>query len=502
VSVSTPITAKTLLPDDMPAEEGLIGALLTSPDALLSLDGIRADDFAQPPRQAIFRAIRQLHTQGEIIDGVTVRAELTRQGTLQDAGGWRYLADLIERAPMLPDSAFTYARMVTEAARGRRAIKLAAEIQDLARRGVDWSGPVGELQILQPSPASPHADELLEVLTVAQIVQRVTRSGMPSWLIEGIWPGDAYGVLGAEDKAGKTWSVVDLGVSVVTGTPWLGQFPCGAPGPVLMYLGEGGDRPVLRRLDAAVRNLGGTLDDLDCLRIVLAAPRLTDHGHIVKVHRDVKSIRPRLVVLDPFYLSAAGAKGSDLYGMGEVLLGIQQACQDAGTALVVTTHWNKTGIGRGPERFTGVGPSAWGRVLGSAAVERRTVDPDGATTVQLRWEFRGSEIGDRTFRMRRRVWADDAKDLSSPLHYEVEVTDEGPEPGDGLSSSQQRVLAVLDPAPGLSRQEIGDRLADDGQGPPLKRATIQAALEELARLGLADADRPGAGVANRWWPRA
>jgi hypothetical protein len=74
-------------------------------------------------------------------------------------------------------------------------------------------------------------------------------------------------------------------------------------------------------------------------------------------------------------------------------------------------------------------------------------------------------------------------------------------PGGGLSPSRQRVLAVLEgPDRPLTVQEIGDRLAEDGQGSPLKRRTIQNALEELSEPGKAvDGDQPGNGVARRWW---
>ena len=33
------------------------------------------------------------------------------------------------------------------------------------------------------------------------------------WLIRGLWPADAYGIIAAESKAGKTWLALDLAVS-------------------------------------------------------------------------------------------------------------------------------------------------------------------------------------------------------------------------------------------------------------------------------------------------
>ena len=62
---------------------------------------------------------------------------------------------------------------------------------------------------------------------------RVQAAGPPTWLIQGVWPRDAYGVFAAEDKAGKTWAMLDLACSVAAGVPWLGHFACPPSGPVL-----------------------------------------------------------------------------------------------------------------------------------------------------------------------------------------------------------------------------------------------------------------------------
>jgi AAA domain len=90
------------------------------------------------------------------------------------------------------------------------------------------------------------------------------------FLIDELWPDGDYGVLGAEDKAGKTWAIDDLGVSIVTGTPWLGRYEV-AEGSVLLLHGEGGapqpaaparrelpwPRPGARRGDRRPRPAGG-----------------------------------------------------------------------------------------------------------------------------------------------------------------------------------------------------------------------------------------------------
>jgi len=359
------------------------------------------------------------------------------------------------------------------------------------------------LEVDQADP--PRVDEEaprvpLAVHDLADVLARVATAGEPKWLIDGLFPSDAYGVLGAEDKAGKTWAGLDLAVSVAAGVPWLDTFDC-SQAPVLLFLGEGGERATIRRLEAMAASKNLKLADLP-LRLCFAVPRLTDREQLHAVAGEFAAHPPGLVLLDPLYLAAAGAKGSDLYAMGEILGNLQRLVQGAGAALVVLAHWNKTGTGNGADRFSGVGPGAWGRVLGSAAVEQRVTDPDGASNVLLHWRFTGSEIADRSFRMRRRVRAE-SPELSSALTYEVLVTlDEGTEAAagsTGLSPSRTRVLDALRLSGEMvSTAQIGDRIADDGRGFPLKHRTIQVSLQELEGLGLVEGTEAAAGVARYW----
>ncbi|MBA2313041.1 MAG: hypothetical protein H0V97_09625 [Actinobacteria bacterium] len=58
---------------------------------------------------------------------------------------------------------------------------------------------------------------------------------------------------------------------------------------------------------------------------------------------------------------------------------------------------------------------------------------------------------------------------------------------DDLAYTERRVLNVLGPeGSGLSYSQIGDKAASDGKGKPLKRTTIQAALDVLSDQKLAD----------------
>jgi len=370
----------------------------------------------------------------------------------------------------------------------------------------------GEVVDLRPTagrarrPALPAAE--LTISSYGEVAARVAAAGEPRWLIQGLWPADAYGVLAAQEKAGKTWAALDLAVSVASGQPWLDYFTCPSPGPVLVFLGEGGERATVRRIQAIATSKGVHPDQLaNQLRLCFRVPRLAAPGaggELAAIQAELQAHPAALVVLDPLYLAAAGASGSNLYDMGAVLQAIQGVCQQAGCALLVVTHWNKTGDGRGPDRISGAGPAAWARVICSISIQHRGSDEDGASTVLLGVELIGGEIADSRFRVRRRVRADDPVDLGSPLSYAVEVlAAEDPEDLDpaaaALSKSRQWVLTALRAGGDLQTvKQLGDRLAQAGH--PLKPRTIQTALGELEAAGLAAGSEEGNGRARYWSP--
>jgi AAA domain len=385
---------------------------------------------------------------------------------------------------------------------------------DVDRDGVPLpTEPPGELAEVFPlhpptgdRGPGPNGQAGLVVEDLGAVLDRMDHAGPPSWLVEGLWPADAYGVLAAEDKAGKTWAILDLAVSVAAGRPWLGAYPCPHAGRVLVFLGEGNQRAIVRRLRAICAHKHLQVEKLAArIRLCFRVPRLTSGADLAAVAGELATSPAALVIVDPLYLAigTAGA-GADLYAMGTVLSAIQGVCQQAGAALVVVTHWNKTGEGRGAKRISGVGPGAWGRVLCSAAVAHRTTSADGASAVVLAVEVIGGELADTAFRVRRQVWAEDPADLASPLHYAVEVLADDTSDDDAGSStellpSRRLVLAALRVGgPMQSVKQLGDYTA--AQGHQLKKRTIQEALSELEGRGLVVGTDAASGLARYWSP--
>lgn len=351
----------------------------------------------------------------------------------------------------------------------------------------------------EPDETAPQPD--LVFRTLAEVAADVDSRPPRPWLFEPVIVAGDYGVMSAEDKAGKTWAILDAAVSCSAGLPWLGQFPASHPGPVLVFLGEGSDAKLLRRIRAVAASKGLDRATADVLEIVACfrAPQLSDAQHRHYIRQALAKYRPVLVIIDPLYLAAGGANGADLYSMGALLGGIQHIAQEAGASLLISHHWNKTGEGKGHHRSSGVGPGAWGRFLVSVAVLSGRTEPDTQeTTVRLKWMFKGDEIPETDIVLARRVRAEDPTDLNSPMHYAIELAQgDGSDDGEdnprlrGLRPSAKRVLAVLEefareqgPLATSDVRQIGDVLAKQIDG-PLKARTIQQALKDLRTAELA-----------------
>lgn len=367
-----------------------------------------------------------------------------------------------------------------------------------------WEGKVPPMP---EEETEPERGPDLVFRTLADIAADVDSRPPRPWLFKPVIVSGDYGVMSAQDKAGKTWAILDASVSCAAGMDWLGLFPAGDPGAVLVFLGEGSDAKMLRRIRAVARAKGLTKEQSDALQIVACfrAPQLNDEQHKHLVRKAIREYKPKLVIIDPLYLAAGGANGADLYSMGAMLGSIQHIVQAAGASLMISHHWNKTGEGNGHNRSSGVGPGAWGRFLISVAVLNSRTDKDTQeTTVRLKWMFKGDEIPETEVTVVRRIYAEDPDDLNSPMHYSVEQVEDEPHEDDetpnelvGLRPAAVRVLVVLRATSHpVSVRGIGDRLAEskDGKG-PLKPRTIQDALRQLAERKLAEETTlPGTGA--------
>ncbi len=121
-------------PQNIEAEQSLLGCLLIDKDAIIKVaDNLLDDDFYKGAHQIIYATIRELYSHQEPIDILTLSNRLEEKKKLQEIGGRTYLAQL-SNAVATSANASNYAQIIQRKATLRRLQQAASEIVDLSFR--------------------------------------------------------------------------------------------------------------------------------------------------------------------------------------------------------------------------------------------------------------------------------------------------------------------------------------------------------------------------------
>ena len=129
-------------PNDLEAEQAVIGSMLTDKDAVISaIESLTEHDFYREDNKIIYSAIINLYNRAEPIDIITLKSELVSMGKFEAVGGLEYLAELPEKVPTT-SNVEKYIKIVEEKSTLRTLIKTA---NDLITLGYDPTQEVEEL---------------------------------------------------------------------------------------------------------------------------------------------------------------------------------------------------------------------------------------------------------------------------------------------------------------------------------------------------------------------
>lgn len=161
------------------------------------------------------------------------------------------------------------------------------------------------------------ARKLFKTLTLNQFMRKYGDQEI-RWTVEGWLPESTIGFIVSPPGGFKTWMTFDLGTSIASGKPYLGKFPVSEPGPVLIVQQEDFNSQTAERNALVLMNRLGmrppvlTEDILD-VPLMPNDDDLPLHFHAERMLRFddvelmdaleeyVKEVRPKLVIVDPFY---------------------------------------------------------------------------------------------------------------------------------------------------------------------------------------------------------
>jgi hypothetical protein len=370
-------------------------------------------------------------------------------------------------------------------------VEIPENLEELETLQREWANaqPSVDLQLVDEGLAEVSVERNLGALSRVAALERIA-SRDSSWRVKGIMTSDDYGVLAGPKGVGKTFALLDLGVSVALGNPWFGRFET-EQARVLVLTSEDPEPRLWQRIDAIARARGRDPGELEGELFVHPIPfnAITDAP---RLEAELGAVQPGLVLLDPAYKYLVGAKASSLFDMGAALTPLQVMCTEAGSTLLVGHHYNRQQGRAREERISGAGLLEWARVVITAdGMPRR----GACEMAYLTFEITGNSLDPLTFNLRRGVVALD-ETPNPELSYSVEVIAEGNEAvAARYLTAGDRVYAVLPDTPedAVTVKVIGDRLvADDTGKGPMKADTIRKALNR-------DLEGKVDVLEGRWW---
>lgn len=124
---------EALVPQNMEAEQALLGAILLNNRALESVsDFLRPEHFYYPAHSKIFQAVETLIERGYVADPITLRDFFNQEADLQSVGGAEYLVDLAESVVSVLNTA-DYGKLIYDLFLRRELMRVAQETTDSCR---------------------------------------------------------------------------------------------------------------------------------------------------------------------------------------------------------------------------------------------------------------------------------------------------------------------------------------------------------------------------------
>ncbi len=214
------VTTDKGLPQNLEAERSVLGAILLDPSSLSFVVPILGEnDFFPDTHRRIFRAMMELFQRSAEIDILTLKEELDRAGTVDQAGGTAYLSALLDGVPEVANVEH-YARIVKEKSTLRRLIRVG---QQMVREGLAQEKNAEELLGESTGSIFDIAEDSVRggFVPIAQVVKRNLElieeaqdrkgvlSGLPTGFLDldrmtsGLQSSDLI-ILAARPSVGKT----------------------------------------------------------------------------------------------------------------------------------------------------------------------------------------------------------------------------------------------------------------------------------------------------------
>ncbi len=228
---------------------------------------------------------------------------------------------------------------------------MASLIYDLGKRG--YSGLADELR-----PA-PNASEEFAALDEFELIVAADEEKAPcgffglkpsvlkvesekpkEWIVDNVFSALQPTLFGGRSKSLKTTMLVDLAISLATGSPWLGEFPITKPRKTLLITGESNASSIGRLVGECLRSKGKHWEEIEesFAAETAAFPKLDGRSGAL-IRGTVETYGFGVVIVDPLYRALGSIDANKVGEVGEGLLRFFKDCQPA--TLIYAHHATK-----------------------------------------------------------------------------------------------------------------------------------------------------------------
>lgn len=292
-----------------------------------------------------------------------------------------------------------------------------------------------------------------------------------SWIVEGWLPEQTIAMIVSPPGTYKTWILLDLAVSLATGTPFLGLAPVQKSGPVLLvqqedFHGEIAERTatiLASRFPMGISN--GKQPGVYTITLPPNPPiyvhpnrelRFGDEEVMDVLEARIKEIRPVAVLIDPLYTTVDMKAGDFLAGAVDDLMRLKILRDRYGCSFILAHHTTKRSQDSHREDL-------WGSQILNAFLE---------TGWQIRPKTTNSAIIRRHFKVAKNteesVLVFDIQTEKQPTTYKATLQAADAE----SETASDEILKLLDKAGPLAQAQIVKRIDAD-------KSTVSRALQRL-----------------------
>jgi len=338
--------------DTLEIEKLVLGSILLDNTKFdIVAQTLTAADFQSESNRRIFEACQKLHAAQKPIEGVFVADVLAGSDGDTRAEWIPILARLTDQVPNLHNIQ-AYVDEVKNTADKRRILQLLDKARIAAGNGELDPGAIAAklAEYFGAFKGTTRIAPVAERFIVHWAAEALEPQPEIPWIVRNLICEGSVAIFVGDAGTKKTWSLLDLAVSVALGEPWCGITTW--PRTILLVDEESGPRRLKRRLGDVMRghNAG---PDLRAAWTCFNVPDFRNPGDRLELTKRAQEVGAGLIIVDALADIMLGGDENSVQDLQPVASNLRRLAEEIHAAVVLIHHTNRQGKFRGSSSLKG-----------------------------------------------------------------------------------------------------------------------------------------------------